>query len=676
MITYRDFTLSFQLRSDTSAMTAQAVVQEAQRAESEASVNASAGKTVSQKSAVELPNQAASVSYKNILPSVDIQYQISGKRLKEYLVFDAPPTQPAFSYTLTYTGLEPAVQESGAVHFYAPDSDTESPIFIIAAPYMFDATDSHCSNVAVSLTPTSTGSIYTLTPDSEWLNSPERVYPVTLDPTVTTSTSAADIEDNCVHQANPAMNYITADRMYVGSEIQNSSAYESRIYIRFPRVSAIPTSAFIRNATMYLDHYPTSAWQTAVNNTIDVYEVGGYNWNTSTITWNSQAGYAFSNRITSRVTDKSYSTESFDVTSLVQKWYRTTASNNGLVIKPRTLDTAKTNRTCFYSSDCSSSYAAKRPRITIEYYTGSPVSGITSNGIYFIRSVYSGKYIDVRNSGGVNTDVLQYSFNGGKNQQWQVKYHGGGVYSFIPQHNTALRLDVPNGLDSSGLNMQVYSFNNAKAQLFRIYSNGDSYGSYRIMPLCSSTRVLDIEGPSTADAAPIQIWTWSGSNQMRWCFEKVDYGNAPRYTDIATSAGMHMNCAGFALRINGYLSGSILGVSSGASVETVADKTLTYFYANCPNRSIRRIPGVNLAPTYPIYSNEYRVALRVVNGVPYDYHFMIQTSDGDWAHKPGNLASESLGLINPSTYNWAYDYGGSTGVRNYNSDVIYFAVTR
>lgn len=96
---------------------------------------------------------------------------------------------------------------------------------------------------------------------------------------------------------------------------------------------------------MYLDHYPTSAWQTAVNNTIDVYEVGGYNWNTSTITWNSQAGYAFSNRITSRVTDKSYSTESFDITSLVQKWYRTTASNNGLVIKPRTLDTAKTNRT-------------------------------------------------------------------------------------------------------------------------------------------------------------------------------------------------------------------------------------------------------------------------------------------------------------------------------------------
>lgn len=109
MITYRDFTLSFQLRSDTSAMTAQAVVQEAQRAESEAPVNASAGKTVSQKSAVELPNQAASVSYKNILPSVDIQYQISGKRLKEYLVFDAPPTQLSFSYDLTYTGLEPAV---------------------------------------------------------------------------------------------------------------------------------------------------------------------------------------------------------------------------------------------------------------------------------------------------------------------------------------------------------------------------------------------------------------------------------------------------------------------------------------------------------------------------------------------------------------------------------------
>ena len=78
------------------------------------------------------------------------------------------------------------------------------------------------------------------------------------------------------------------------------------MYVRFERIASIPTTAFIYNATMYLDHYPTASYQTAVNNTLDVYDAGSFGW-TSYMTWNTQKDYAFTNRVTSRVSDKSQS---------------------------------------------------------------------------------------------------------------------------------------------------------------------------------------------------------------------------------------------------------------------------------------------------------------------------------------------------------------------------------
>ena len=60
---------------------------------------------------------------------------------------------------------------------------------------------------------------------------------------------------------------------------------------------------------------------------------------------------------------------------------------------------------------------------------------------------------------------------------------------------------------------------NNDGQRFKIIANGD--GSFRIMPANSTTRVLDVEGATTADNATIQIWPWNSGNQMRWIFENA-----------------------------------------------------------------------------------------------------------------------------------------------------------
>ena len=425
-----------------------------------------------EEAAIIVENKAAGITYKNVLDKVDLKYQISGQKLKETILLSEPVEQDVFSFSLHYEGLVPAVQEFGSVYFYEEGQVDKEPVFIIEAPYMEDSSqeDTLNTDIEVTVQATSYGCIYSLKPNKEWLNSPERVYPIMIDPTVTTSTSASDIEDNHVNQSDPGTNYMTTNRMYVGSNLSGTTAYESRAYIRFPRVSGITSSSLIASAKMYLNHYPTSSWQSADNLTINVYDVGNYNWDSKTLTWNTQKNYVFSNLIFSRKTDKSYSEESFDITSLVRKWY-TASSDNGLVIKPGSLDRSKTNRTCYFSSDCDYSYANKRPRISITYYDPATIS----NGYYFIRNRSTDRYIDIEGpSTASGAKIQQWDFHGDVQSQWQLTKQSDGYYT-IKSIFSNLYISATGNSSVSGAGITQVSNASASGARWRIYQISGAY---------------------------------------------------------------------------------------------------------------------------------------------------------------------------------------------------------
>jgi hypothetical protein len=357
------------------------------------------------------------------------------------------------------------------------------------------------------------------------------------------------------------------------------------------------------------------------------------------------------------------------ITSLLKQWLKSEladggySQNYGFVLALHNGGSVNYKQ---FGSHLNSSYP---PSIVINYSEDESLAV----GTYYIKSKNSGKYLDVNGgSSSSGANVQQYQFNGSKAQQWTVTKVSTGLYELKPGTNANLRLDVAGGVYNNGINIQVYTSNSSQAQRYRIIKNAD--GSYRFIPQNSAFRGLDVAGNGN-----VQLWDYWGTNNQRWVFEKANFGNAPTYSSIQTTS-QNINCGGFALRTNEYVNGSVLGVSSWATVEIVATKTIEYFNKKTAGtgRTIRRIAGVNHVPTYTIASNEYRVALRVVksgtaNSI-YDYHYMIQINDGTWAHKPGSGNSEHLGYINPTTYDWTYVY--SSGAARYNSDVIYFAVSR
>lgn len=506
-VSYQGHTMTFNLVDDTMESVATVQVPEKKMAKSELLQEAQEkafsrkyeeSQQLKEEAAVLVENQNAELTYQGVLHKTDLKYQLGGTKLKETIVLSEPSEKETFSFAMHYTNMVPVVQEFGSVHFYAAGQEEGEPIFVIEAPYMEDSSenDTLSTNIAVSIQPTAYGCVYSLTPDKEWLRSPERVYPVMIDPTLTTSKSATDIQDNHVNQSDPNSNFRTTNRMYVGSNLSNSTAYESRAYIRFPRIAGITSTTFIAGATMYLNHHPTTAWQSADNLDLRVYDVGNNNWDSATMTWNTQKNYEFSQLICYHKTDKSYSQESFNVVSAVRKWYQS-STDNGLVIKPLSLDKTKTNRTCYLSSDCDYSHVDERPRITVRYY--NPIT--ITNGYYFIRNRETGRYIDLE---GASTEtgapIQQWSFHGEIQSQWQLTRQSDGTYTIKSKLSGQYVSAKNNASQSSAKIVQTPASTGAGAHWYVYQSDTGAY-----IFVSKSSRFCAMSVPPSQDGNGIDL---------------------------------------------------------------------------------------------------------------------------------------------------------------------------
>lgn len=119
---------------------------------------------------------------------------------------------------------------------------------------------------------------------------------------------------------------------------------------------------------------------------------------------------------------------------------------------------------------------------------------------------------------------------------------GGGLYRISPENNASLCLSVLNDADAENQSVVLSYYNGGKGQLFRVYSNDANHSSYRLMPLCSGTRVLSLEYLSSADTVNIVLKAWNSSvPTMKWAVDRayvkgVDYKHHP---PTGTSAGYH-----------------------------------------------------------------------------------------------------------------------------------------
>ncbi len=129
------------------------------------------------------------------------------------------------------------------------------------------------------------------------------------------------------------------------------------------------------------------------------------------------------------------------------------------------------------------------------------------DGYYTIRSLDSGKHLDVAGAGTAwGTNIQQYDGNGSDAQKWLIVPHTDGSYSFVSKAN-GLYIDLDNGAAANCTNIRCWGGNGSDAQRWTLRAKDSLQdGVYLVRSSVNEIYGWDIENASHDDGANLQIW--------------------------------------------------------------------------------------------------------------------------------------------------------------------------
>ena len=260
------------------------------------------------------------VWYRDVYPSVDLQYFVLPTGIKENIVLTDASAQNVFTQQYTLKGLTAVQLDAQTIALNASDGTT---VYTLSAPVMTDA-ESETSD-AVSLTITKqNGNHLTVqvTADKDWLQDSVRQYPVTVDPLITDQTYTSELW-NIAKAANGSEDFLWEDSYAYVGKYNNQTA---RVFIDM-WLPSIPTTSIITNATLSLAY---SAPSTLQSYRMDMHQVTE-DWNMDTLTFNHSHDEDILDLATVSATGTQAPT--WDITRAVKQWYFDSSTNHGLLLK-------------------------------------------------------------------------------------------------------------------------------------------------------------------------------------------------------------------------------------------------------------------------------------------------------------------------------------------------------
>jgi len=352
-----------------------------------------------------------------IYSGVDLEYQYQTAFLKENIIISDKTAIPlpygwtpeettlTFKFRLyhdltiyvdgvVWTGGAP-IETNGIVEFKDANGNV---VFYLPRPYAIDShpdakiNETHRRALTYRLIQTPIGTFIDINVPYTWLDSPDRVYPVVVDPTTLISPPG---KDTFVDKYEP-------DTNKGGSEFLETQTYPTeikRILIEF-NISSITSSHTISNASLCM--FATGTY-TGAAHSLDIYRITS-SWTETGVTWNTQPSYAstYESR-TSITSDDSYDWFIFNsITDLVVGWHNGTYTNYGMMIN-QSVEGEDINRYYdFYSKEHGTTYA---PYLNITLTNNVPTLTSISASPTIVKN---GDNITITTSGAYDGDDDSY----------------------------------------------------------------------------------------------------------------------------------------------------------------------------------------------------------------------------------------------------------------------------
>ncbi len=388
------------------------------------------------------------VKYEAVHKNVDIQYDITGDRLKETIVLNEFMDH---SYTFELLTSAEAVRKNndGSVSFFDAEG---KEVYLIEAPYMQDAKGEYTNHVAVELSGTDGGYLLTYTPDYDWLADSERQYPVLLDPTLVQWVSGSDVTDTYISNVQTASVPDirgTWDILNIGKRptLVDGGQLTMRGMVRFELPSQIEPTDCIIDARLNLIHYTDSRYVSNNGIQIDVHELtgsfseGGTWWGNAPSYNPVIEDYAFVNTA-NKIGDTDFSYDSYNVTRLVNKWH-TGGTNYGILLKLH--DDAATvsarqqvyyfaKQSVYYGSISKYVEITYRNTVGIEDYWSYTSQDASRHGVGYVNN-YNGNLVFVHNdaafSSAINDFTVAHIYNSATAANGDTRYGSGWKLNLV-----------------------------------------------------------------------------------------------------------------------------------------------------------------------------------------------------------------------------------------------------
>lgn len=316
-----------------------------------------------------------SIDYDGALPSSSVGYTVLSTGVKETVTLADAKGPDTFRFVLSGAGdLVATTRADGAVSFAKPGAD--SPVFVLSSPWAADTVGgrvvhAHETHPQVKAQRVGNGDWHiTVSVDKSWLTSPDRQFPVVVDPTISiVAAQDAEFETSCTYAPCQTRD---DDPMSIGGDDYSTYA----VGVQFD-LTAVPTDAAISDATLGLHYTGTCGWTSQYgfdcppsSHTIDVHRMTSP-WSEGSVTWQTAPGdIRYDTSVLASATLAAGAPAgwlSWNVTSTAQGWASGSVANDGLLLQhnPEALGTGTPT---FESSEDMASVA---PKLDVTYSGGS-----------------------------------------------------------------------------------------------------------------------------------------------------------------------------------------------------------------------------------------------------------------------------------------------------------------
>ena len=144
-------------------------------------------------------------------------------------------------------------------------------------------------------------------------------------------------------------------------------------------------------------------------------------------------------------------------------------------------------------------------------------------GVYVIQSALKTDMVldNAGNSMRAGSNVLLWRYKGTSNQQWVLSYDDIGLATFT-NVSSGMSLDATGARCARNTNVEQWTPNGGQAQKWSIVPNGD--GTYTLAAAVGNKMVVDVAGAKSNNGTNVALWSRNGGRNQRWRLIPLDPG--------------------------------------------------------------------------------------------------------------------------------------------------------